>query len=54
VVVELNPAGLGYGVVAVARVTHAAPRPDGYLVGCALLGPLPGELLRHLSDGAPG
>jgi hypothetical protein len=54
VVVELNCAGLPYGLVAVARVTHAAARPDGYLVGCALLSPLPGELLRLLSDRVPG
>jgi hypothetical protein len=54
VVVELTCAGLGYGVVAVARVVHAAARPDGYLLGCALLSSLPGELLRHLSDRAPG
>jgi hypothetical protein len=54
VLVELNCAGLGYGLVAVARVTRAAARPDGYLVGCALLSPLPGELLRHLADGVPG
>lgn len=54
VVVELNCAGLRYGLVAVARVTHAAARPDGYLVGCSLLSPLPGELLRDLSDRVPG
>jgi hypothetical protein len=54
VVVELHAADLRYGLVAVARVVHAAPHPDGYLVGCALLSPLPGELLRHLSGGAPG
>ena len=54
VLVELNCAGLGYGLVAVARVTRAAARPDGYRVGCSLLSPLPGELLRHLSDGVPG
>jgi hypothetical protein len=54
VVVELNPACLRYGVVAVAWVVHAAARPDGYLIGCSLLSPLPGDLLRHLSGGAPG
>lgn len=54
VVVELTAAGLRYGLVAVARVAHTAERPDGYLVGCALLSPLPGELLRHLSAGEPG
>jgi hypothetical protein len=54
VIVELNPAGLRYGVVAVARVAHAAPCPDGHLVGCALRSPLPGELLRHLSAAEPG
>jgi hypothetical protein len=53
VVVELNPAGLHYGLVAVARVAHAVARPDGYLVGRALLTPLPGELLWHLSDVVP-
>lgn len=54
VVVELNCAGLRYGLVAVARVTRAAARPGGYLVGCSLLSPLPGELLRLLSDRVPG
>jgi hypothetical protein len=54
VVVELNCAGLPYGLVGVARVTRVAARPDGYLVGCALLSPLPGELLRLLSDRVPG
>jgi hypothetical protein len=54
VVVELNPAGLRYGLVAVARVTHDAARPDGHLVGCALLSPLPGELLWHLCAEEPG
>jgi hypothetical protein len=38
----------------VARVTRAAARPGGYLVGCALLSPLPGELLRLLPDRVPG
>jgi hypothetical protein len=54
VVGELNAAGLRYGVVAVARVVHLAARPDGYLVGCLLLSPLPGELLRHQSNVVPG
>jgi hypothetical protein len=54
VLVELNCAGLRYGLVAVARVTRAAARPDGYLVGCSLLSPLPGELLRLLPDRVPG
>jgi hypothetical protein len=54
VVVELNCAGLRYGLVAVGRVTHAVACPDGYLVGCALLSPLPGELLRLLPDRVPG
>ena len=54
VVVELNCAGLRYGLVGVARVTHVAARPDGYLVGCSLLSPLPGELLRLLSYRVPG
>jgi hypothetical protein len=54
VLVELNCAGLRYGLVAVARVTRALARPDGYLVGCALLSPLPGELLRLLPDRVPG
>jgi hypothetical protein len=40
--------------VAVPRVTHAVARRDGYLVGCALLSPPPGELLRLLSDRVPG
>ena len=54
VLVELDCAGLRYGLVAVARVTRAAARPGGYLVGCALLSPLPGELLRLVSDRVPG
>jgi hypothetical protein len=53
VAVELNAAGLRYGLVAVARVTQAAACPGGYRVGCSLLSPLPGELLRHLYGGAP-
>jgi hypothetical protein len=53
VLVELNCAGLRYGLVGVARVTRAAARPDGYLVGCALLSPLPDELLRLLPDRVP-
>jgi hypothetical protein len=50
----LDCAGLRYGLVGVARVIQAAACPGGFRVGCALLSPLPGELLGHLSDRVPG
>ncbi len=51
--VQLRCPGLHRPYSALARVAHATPRPDGaYHVGCALVYPLPAEVLQALTGGA--
>ncbi len=50
-IVCLHGPGLGRVRLRLARVTHATPQPDGaFLVGCALVEPLPAEVLQALAD----
>lgn len=51
--VRLRCPGLRRAYSALARVAHATARPDGtYIVGCALLYPLPVEVFQLLTAGS--